>query len=99
MRYWCFRLRTQTEGGAPAEGVPQGLSEHFEKQDAFRGWHEFGGAWDVDEKDPLRATLRQFTVWEEWDATLRRVAVPLPGQGHFLDPKQKAKGNGPQGNV
>lgn len=98
LRYWCFRYRTEAEGGAPSTGAPRGLREHYESQGAFRGWPEFGGAWDVDQKDPFLAVLRQFTVWEEWDATLRRVAVPFPGPtGNFVDKAKKA--NGGEGNV
>jgi hypothetical protein len=83
IRYYCFRLRTEVEGGAKAEPLPEGFKEHFEKQEVFYGWRAFGASWDVSKVDPLKAVSRQFTIHEEWNATLRRVTPVAPGFEHM----------------
>lgn len=79
VRYWLFRFRTETEtGGAKAKGAPRGLRKHFKEQSEFDGWAKFGGTWDVDETDHLKAISRKYSIYEEWNATLRRVVTDLP---------------------
>jgi len=79
IRYWCFRFKTEAEGGPPATGAPRGLRQRLEGEDAFEGWRKFAITWDVDEDEPLVVIPRNFSVWEDWDRTLRRVVKPLPG--------------------
>lgn len=79
IRYWCFRFKTEADGGARATGAPRGLKKHLEDSDGFEGWKRFAISWDVDEENPLVVVPRNFSVWEDWDRTLRRVVKPLPG--------------------
>jgi hypothetical protein len=80
VRYWCFRFKTEADGGVSAQGAPRGLKQRLEKEDAFEGWKNFAVTWDVDEDEPLVAIPRNFSVWEEWGRTLERVVKPLPGR-------------------
>lgn len=78
-RYWCFRLKTEVEGGALAEGCPALFKEYIEELPGFGGWKNFAVTWDIEGSNPFKVYQRDFSVWEEWDAVMRRVAKPLPG--------------------
>jgi hypothetical protein len=41
VRYWCFRFRNEILNGVPSDGAPEGLKEHFEQLEGFRGWNYF----------------------------------------------------------
>lgn len=86
VRYHCFRLRTEAEGGVAAD-VPEGFSEHFENHPfwanapfGFHGWKMFGETWDVSETDQWQPVLRKFSIHQEWNATLRQVVPELPSR-------------------
>lgn len=93
VRYWCFRFRNEVLNGVPSDGAPEGLKEHFEKLEGFRGWDRFAVSWDVPHKEycngngcicgrdivPLEIVLRKYSVWEEWQATIRSEAPTFPG--------------------
>ena len=60
----------------PPNGAPQGLKEHFQNLPGFTNWREFAVRWDVPPGDPrqpvpLKIVQRKFSVWEEWQATMR----------------------------
>lgn len=78
VRYWCFRFQTELDGGVKAKGAPRGLKKYMEHQEEFRGWNEFAKTWDVSHTQSLVVIERYFSVWEQWEAKLRREAKPLP---------------------
>ena len=77
IRYHMYRIKNEAMGGVAAE-APEGLKEYYEGQPGFEGWKSFAVGWDVGEGDPLKVRPRQFSVEEEWNATLRRVVPVLP---------------------
>lgn len=57
-----------------ADHVPKGFKAHFEKQEWFDDWLNFGSTWDVGGREfstidssPLVVVPRWQTVWEEND--------------------------------
>jgi len=76
LRYWLFRFRTEAIQSVSSNGAPAGLKEHFERLPDFTNWKEFAVRWDVPQGEPseivpLEIVLRKFSVWEEWQATMR----------------------------
>ena len=60
----------------PSNGSPKGLKAHFEMQKGFKTWKDFAVKWDIpngeaNEVVPLHMVKRKFSVWEEWQATMR----------------------------
>ena len=78
VRYWCFRKRTEAEGGNTAEEAPEDLVKHFENLEDFQGWGKFGVSWDISGDDVAQTYKRQFSVDEEWQATLRMLHPGMP---------------------
>ena len=84
IRYQMYRLRTEAESnGVTKADPPEGLEEFYRGQKNFDGWLRFGDTWDVEKEDPLLAIPRQFSIHEEWNATMRRVVPVLPGLEHM----------------
>ena len=93
VRYWLFRFRTESLGGPSSNGSPKGLKKFFEEQDGFNGWNRFAVDWDIPHANgctgdpckcaslivPLVIIKRKFSVWEEWQATVRTEATIFPG--------------------
>lgn len=77
IRYHLYRIKNEVMGGVPSE-PPFGLKEYYEELPGFGGWLSFAVSWDIAEEDPLKINFRQFSVEEEWNATLRRVVPVLP---------------------
>ena len=78
-RYWCFRFKSAAEGGAKSTGAPRGFKKYIEELPGFAGWDKFAITWDIAGDNPFKIIPRDFSVWEEWNAVMRRVAKPLPG--------------------
>lgn len=78
-RYWCFRFKSEADGGSSAKGRPPLFKEYIEGLEGFGGWHNFAVTWDIEGANPFKIFARDFSVWEEWNAVMRRVAKPLPG--------------------
>jgi hypothetical protein len=81
VRYWCYRMKTEADGGALATGAPTGLRKHFEASEWFKplgGWASFATKWDVDHPDVLTIVPRRKSVWQEWDEKLVRDVPILP---------------------
>ena len=77
IRYWCFRFRTEAEGGAPADGAPEGLKEHFEGLEWFSSWLEFSIVWDVKEDSPLEMVRLKENAEKEWEKIVAANAKEL----------------------
>ncbi len=87
IRYLCFRLQTEIEGGNKATEEETGImsyvnliKEHLEDQDDFGGWPNFAKTWDVDQKSPLVTIRRTNSIHSEWNRVLRKLAKELPSQ-------------------
>lgn len=85
IRYICFRIQAQENGGVKAPIEPIGImayveeiKQHIEEQDGFGGWGKFGVTWDVDEKYPLVVVGRKSSIQTEWKKILEREARDLP---------------------
>src|SRR5688572_20777725 len=85
IRYICFRLMTETDGGSKALREKTGnmklvdeVRDHFETQDDFGGWSKFAKTWDVDEKAPLVAVLRTSSINSDWNNSIKDATAELP---------------------
>jgi len=84
IRYICFRLQTEAEGGPkakPDKGFMKSVKEvklHMEKQDDFGGWENFAKTWDVDEKSYLVVVQRKSSIQSNWNEVLKREAKEIP---------------------
>ena len=93
VRYYCGAMRRKADGETNKVRVPKKLIEYFESHPSFEGWDKFSRSWDISRDNPLDIYYRDFSVEEEWDATLRRVVPELP-----VDRKMR-RTHGPEGNV
>ncbi len=78
VRYWCFRLHTESIGAAKADGCPEGLREHFEAHMWFPGWKKFGISWDVHPDNPLDIVPLKRSLESTWNAEALASARDLP---------------------
>lgn len=92
IRYYCFALQRKAVGEDDKVRVPKKLIEYFEGLPEFEGWHTFAETWDVVEAAPYKIYFRDFSIHQEWDATLRRVVPELPVDRSWRQ-------NGPKSNV
>lgn len=86
MRYWCFRIQDALINDKTIPNYPEGLKEFVEKLPGFAGWEHFAVSWDIDGENPFMVVLRLQSVWDEWDAVMNRVAIPInlpPEQIHL----------------
>lgn len=79
IRYACFRMQTNTMGGSKPEKKHQTLAKKIEKLKGFEGWDNFAVTWDVSMVTPIVLVKRKWSVLEEWNQTLKRVTMQLPG--------------------
>ena len=84
IRYICFRLQIEAEGGnkakkdnGPLKFIDE-IKEHMETQDNFGGWEKFAQTWDVDEKSPLVVVNRTMSIQSEWNKIVEKEARDLP---------------------
>lgn len=77
VRYWCFKIRHALIEGKKLPNYPKGLKTFIEKLPGFAGWEYFAVTWDVHGENPFMIVLRLQSVWEEWDAVMNRVAIPI----------------------
>lgn len=79
IRYLCFRLKTEADGGPEAPELPQGFRETFEGQELFRGWAAFGVSWDVDQEDFWKIVILKESLARQWERTLLEKVPIFPG--------------------
>ena len=84
IRYICFRLQIEAEGGnkakkdnGPLKFIDE-IKEHIETQADFGGWEKFGKTWDVDGKAPLVVVIRTSSIQTEWNKIVETEAKELP---------------------
>lgn len=92
-RYYCGAMRRAADGESNAVNVPPALVAFFEAQPRFEGWGKFSRVWDLSRDMPTEIYYRDFSVEEEWDATLRRVVPELP-----VD-RMMRRNNGPESHI
>lgn len=85
IRYICFRLQTEAEGGNLASQELTGvmnsvgkIKKHMESQDDFGGWKMFAKTWDVDEKSPMVVVKRVSSIYTDWNNVLKKEAKDFP---------------------
>jgi len=85
IRYVCFRLQTEVEGGNAATQESTGtmsfvdkIKKHMESQDDFGEWKMFAKTWDVDEKSPLVVVKRVSSIYTDWNNVLKKEAKDIP---------------------
>jgi len=93
VRYFCFSMKRKADGEGDKVRVPKKFMEYFENMNSFEGWPAFGVTWDIDAKAPHIAYPRDFSLHEEWEATIRRVVPELPVDRVWR------QGDGRKGNV
>ena len=77
IRYACFRVQNEKGGGAKAESKHRTIAKKVEKIEGFDGWKNFAKTWDVSTPKPIVIVKRKWSVWQEWNQTLERIAIPL----------------------
>ena len=79
VRYYCFAMqRKVNEPKKKKVRVAKKFVDYYENHPKFEGWAKFAETWDIDPKNPLEIVYRQFSIYEEWNATMRRVVPELP---------------------
>lgn len=78
IRFNLYALKRLEENGEDHIEVPSAIKEYYESQSNFEGWKGFSEIWDIKKEDPKEIYFRDFSVQEEWEATLRRVVPELP---------------------
>ena len=85
IRYVCFRLQTEADGGAVALVADSGpmlfvheIEAHMMKQDGFDNWANFAKTWDVGALAPLVVVIRNMGIQSEWAEVLKAEAKPWP---------------------
>lgn len=91
IRYICFRLQTEAEGGPKAKREKAGVMSHVDKikkqmesQEEFDGWKKFAKTWDVGEKAKLVAVNRTSSIQSNWNKVLKKQAKELPKEKKSL---------------
>jgi len=79
LRYRLYRIRS-----GDSVDPKDGLKAHFESQDNFDGWHNFGITWDVGSEDEWPeghyvAILLKESLDVTWQRTLLGLAQDPPG--------------------
>ena len=80
VRYACFRMQTYCAGGNKPEKNHLTLAKKIEKLNGFEGWGKFALTWDVSTASPIKLVKRKWSIYQEWNQTMMRVAEPLPGE-------------------
>lgn len=92
LRYWCFRIRlAEVEGKAHLlEELPKGLKKFVESLPGFAGWKYFAVTWDIHGENPFMVVLRVQSVWQQWDAVMDRVAIPIDSPPEQIHARMEA---------
>lgn len=78
LRYWCYKIHFSVTHNRPIVAEPpKGVKEFVESLPGFAGWKYFAHTWDVAGENPFMIVLRLQSVWQEWDAVMDRVAIPI----------------------
>lgn len=96
-KYWCARFRREIETAndsdkktITAQDAPKGFKKFVESLHGFTGWEKYGYTWTLEGGNPFRISILLRSVWEEWDHTMNRVAVPLDASPEERDAKMHA---------
>ena len=76
-RFWCYKIHFAIVKEKEIPLYPTGLKEFIENLHGFAGWKYFAHTWDVIGHNPFAIVLRLQSVWQEWDAVMDRVAIPV----------------------
>ena len=96
-KYWCARFRREIETSnnpnqkiVTAYDAPKGFKEFVESLHGFTSWEKYGHTWTLEGGNPFRISILLRSVWEEWEHTMNRVAVPLDATPEERDAKMHA---------
>ncbi len=85
IRYVCFRLQTEAEGGNAAKkentgpmSLVEDIKKHMEEQEDFSDWSKFAKTWDVDEKSHLVVVNRRSSIYSDWNKILKEETIEIP---------------------
>ena len=98
IRYVMSRLKTEADGGAEMEDVPEGFNSFFEDQEWFDGWENWGVTWDVGKlKDGnfLEVVPRWLSIHEEWEDVIQGELRT----NEIAARKRRRMGNGSEGDL
>ncbi|MEX2010501.1 MAG: hypothetical protein WD874_01710 [Parcubacteria group bacterium] len=101
IRYICFRLKSEAQGGVKAVGDGimehvEEVKEHMSEQADFGGWDKFGVTWDVDEKAYLVVVTLRRSHESAWNKVIARKAKDLPSAITDELPKEEPKKEEPK---
>jgi hypothetical protein len=96
-KYWCARFRKEEETTnkpnqeiVTAHDAPEGFKKFIESLEGFTSWAKYGHTWTLEGGNPFRIGMRLMSVWDEWNHTLNRIAVPLDASPQERDAKMFA---------
>lgn len=99
IRYLCFRIQTEADGGDAATAESSGVMsfvdevrENMEPQSGFDGWKMFAKTWDVDEDSPLKVVKRTSSIYTDWNHVLEKEVKELPAAPTSLTPQRDSTG-------
>jgi hypothetical protein len=89
VRYLCFRLQNEADGGNKAPKEAKELKGHMESQSDFGGWSNFTRTWDVDEKAHLVVVTLRRSQLDDWNSVLAKNARDLPAMKKVVKKSNK----------
>jgi hypothetical protein len=96
-KYWCARFRREDETAnksdqktVTAHDAPKKFKKFVESLQGFTGWDKYGYTWTLEGGNPFRISILLRSVWDEWNHTLNRIAVPLDASPEERDAKMHA---------
>lgn len=78
LRYACFRLQKEVLEGVECPEKHKELAQQVEKIEGFEGWNKFAVTWDISTPDPMVIVKRMWSIEQEHQQMLERVALDLP---------------------
>ncbi len=78
VRYACFRVQKELVEGVECPDELKDKVKEVEGMEGFEGWKNFAVTWDISTPDPIQVVKRMWSIEQEHNQMLERVAIPLP---------------------
>ena len=78
VRYACFRIQKERVEGVECPEELKNLVKEIEDVEGFEGWRNFAVTWDISTPDPIQVVKRMWSIEQEHNQMLERVALDLP---------------------
>lgn len=78
VRYACFRVQKELVEGVECPDELKDKVKEVEDMEGFEGWRNFAITWDISTPDPIQIVKRMWSIEQEHNQMLERVAIPFP---------------------